>query len=163
MSVGDYAIMQSSIAYQTSKKIASDGYHRTAFTSRRVGEAIRNISLDINTDNPALSTVKLEDTLRVQIEILKHYVYESQIDSPKLKISEYRGKQIVKEIFSFLVEDEGYKILPNDYQELYHCAETKEEKYRVIGDFIAGMTDRYCSEFYYRIKSENPKTIFKPF
>lgn len=33
---------------------------------------------------------------------------------------------------------------------------------RVICDFIAGMTDRYAMEFYGRLFSENPQTIFKP-
>lgn len=94
---------------------------------------------------------------------MKHYVYESQIDSPKLKIAEYRGKQIVKDIFSVLIEEDGHKLLPEDFQLLFKSANSREEEKRLIVDFIAGMTDRYCVEFYYRIKSENPKTIFKPY
>ena len=38
-----------------------------------------------------------------------------------------------------------------------------QEKYRCICDFISGMTDKYAIEFYGRLKSENPETIFKPF
>jgi dGTPase len=33
----------------------------------------------------------------------------------------------------------------------------------VICDFIAGMTDAYAIDFYARLKSENARTIFKPF
>ncbi|MFZ0507302.1 MAG: hypothetical protein WAM29_04215, partial [Methylocella sp.] len=35
-------------------------------------------------------------------------------------------------------------------------------KKRVVCDFIAGMTDRYAVEFYSRIFSDSPQSIFKP-
>lgn len=158
-----YAIIASSTAYQTSKRVASNGFFRTEFTSRQVGEAIRNIEFELNEDLPLLSKVMLKNDYAVKHEILKHFVYESQIDSPKIRIAEYRGKEIVKEIFELLHNGNGFKLLPFDYQFLYDSAGTVDEKSRVISDFISGMTDRYCSEFYYRIKSENPKSIFKQF
>lgn len=159
----DYAVTKASAAYHTSKKLASDGFFRTQFTSRQVGEAIRGVKIDLDNDCPALSKVTLDHDLKIKIEILKHYVYESQIDSPKLKIFEYRGKEIIKDIFDVLTKEDSYKLLPADYQYLFKNAEGETEEKRIVCDFISGMTDRYCSEFYYRIKSENPKTIFKPF
>ncbi len=86
----------------------------------------------------------------------------SQITSPRLKIAEYRGKEIVTKIFTTLNEDKGDELLPIDVQEVYLAADEKYRK-RIICDFVASMTDKYAIEFYGRLTSENPETIFKPF
>lgn len=158
-----FAITLSSAAYQASKKIASDGYYRTAFSSRRVGQAIRNVSIRIDKNHPSLSEIQLNDDVKVGIEVLKHFIYESQVNSPKLKISEYRGKQIVSEVFDILINNDGLPLLPDDIQKMIEKSYSYLDKQRIICDFISGMTDRYCVEFLYRIKSENPATIFKPY
>jgi len=80
--------------------------------------------------------------------------------SPRLKIVEYRGKEIVRELFNILMEG-GIDLLPPDYGILY-ASVAEDEKQRVICDFIAGMTDRYAVEFYGRLRSVEPQTIFKP-
>jgi dGTPase len=82
------------------------------------------------------------------------------IQSPRLKVVEYRGFEIVAAIFDALSDDAGKQLLPPDFQQLY--AQTND-KPRVICDFIAGMTDAYAVELYARLKSENATTIFKPF
>ena len=58
-------------------------------------------------------------------------------------------------------EKDGFRLLPDDYQGVF-LSISDDEKERVICDFIAGMTDRYALEFYGRLTSENPQTIFKP-
>ena len=60
------------------------------------------------------------------------------------------------------MEKDGYRLLPEDFQSIYFQAKTDEGKRRVICDFVAGMTDRYAVEFYGRLFSQNPQTIFKP-
>ncbi|MBQ7706751.1 MAG: hypothetical protein IJT72_03105, partial [Lachnospiraceae bacterium] len=52
--------------------------------------------------------------------------------------------------------------LPEDYRKLYMLKTDDSWHSRVVCDFIAGMTDRYALEFYGRLFSENPQTIFKP-
>jgi dGTPase len=76
-------------------------------------------------------------------------------------VPEYRGKEIVEVIFLALTQDKGFELLPVDYRNLYEKVSDNERK-RIICDFVSGMTDRYAIEFYGRLKSENPKTIFKP-
>jgi dGTPase len=53
--------------------------------------------------------------------------------------------------------------MPDDYRLLYESTPNEKDKYRIVCDFIAGMTDAYCIEFYARLTSEDPETIFKPF
>jgi len=97
------------------------------------------------------------------VGVLMHFSYIVLVNSSKVKISEYRGRDIICKIFSAIadVDKDGYKLLPEDYQLLYNRVD-QTERQRVICDFIAGMTDRYALEFYCRLYSENPATIFKP-
>ena len=41
------------------------------------------------------------------------------------------------------------------------AAGNRQKEMRVLSDFIAGMTDRYAVEFYGRLHSDLPQTIFK--
>lgn len=154
------------VGYTDSKKIAVDGYERTNFTSQLVGKFIRNVEfLKIDGSIPALSTVQFKKSVKYQVEVLKKFTFYYQILSPKLKIAEYRGKKIVEEIFDILSDTKGgYQLMPSDYQRIFKAfpPNDKLNQMRTICDFIAGMTDRYAIEFWGRLKSEFPQTIFKP-
>ncbi|MGI6366389.1 MAG: hypothetical protein ACOX2G_11835 [Bacillota bacterium] len=84
------------------------------------------------------------------------------INSSRLKVAENRGKEIVKMIFNKLNAPDGDLLLPEDFQRIYSNLKNRTHRKRIICDFIAGMTDRYALEFYGRLFSENPQTIFKP-
>jgi dGTPase len=149
-----------------SRQLQEDGYIRTDFTSKQVGRTIRSVGMnEIDHDIPALSTVKIEKDTAIKVEVLKHIVYESQILSPKVQIVAYRSKDIIGTIFDVLSDEnkEGYTLLPKDFRRIYEAVKNQKDKRRVICDFIASMTDRYALEFYGRLTSENPQTIFKPF
>lgn len=158
----DFANSNVGHQYRVAQLIAKDGSIRTGFTSSIVGRFIRGVELEYNKTNPALSFAKLNSETRILVEILKTFTFMSQITSPRLKIAEYRGKEIVTLIFETLSSKEGYQLLPTDVQAIYNSA-NKDHKMRIICDFIASMTDKYAIEFYGRLKSENPETIFKPF
>ena len=151
-----------SLAYTTASQFQKDGYIRTKFTSNLVGQFIRGVRVKIHNKHLALSSVALSEDLKIKIEALKNYTYCAHIMSPRLKIREYRGQEFVEGIFSALTQSkEGYRLLPKDWQTLYLAQESAQWRLRVVSDFIAGMTDGYALEFYGRLKSENPQTIFK--
>jgi len=152
-------------AYDYSNEICTNGYLRTKQTSALVHNFMSNIKVVLNKKNPVLSKITMKKSIRNQIEVLKRYTYETVIESSRLKVAEYRGKDIVKEIFKALADKKrkGFELLPQDFRNLYDGFKDPSLKNRVICDFIAGMTDRYAVEFYSRLKSENPQTIFKPF
>lgn len=149
-------------SFNLSEEFANNGYQRNYFSSYLVSRFISGLSIDIDHKYPILSKIKVEDEINKQINILKHFSYVFLINSSRLKVVENRGYDIISKMFLRLSSDEGYKLLPEDYQKLYFDASTDQGKKRVICDFIAGMTDRYAIEFYGRLFSENPKTIFKP-
>lgn len=146
-----------------SSRLAADGYLRTQFTADLVSEFLGGVEVAVDEDYPQMSKAFLNEETLKKVECLKHFTFESTIMAPRLRISENRGYDIVKKLFERLSAPKGYLLMPDDFRSLYEsfCDEAKRK--RVICDFIAGMTDRYAVEFYGRLFSENPQSIFKPF
>ncbi len=156
-------MFDASVIYTASTRIKECGYYRSAFTSERIKQALDGVEFIYNPQHPCLSEVKFNNEMLLEIEVLKNLTFVSMIMSPRLKIVEHRGKQIVREIFEALYDQaDGYLFMPDDFQQLYRDMEREEDRARVICDFIAGMTDRYALEFYGRLKSASPESIFKP-
>jgi dGTPase len=148
--------------YRGSRELGSVGYLRTEFTSECVGQFLQGVAFEANYKNPSLSKVTLNTSIRLIVETLKRFTYIALIGSPRLKVSEARGKEVVKDVFGILASNGGYKFLPHDCQTWYARSSSKSEKMRVICDFVAGMTDRYAVEFHARLRSDSPESIFKP-
>ncbi|HEX7908279.1 MAG TPA: dNTP triphosphohydrolase [Paraburkholderia sp.] len=152
--------------YAKSKRIASDGYLRTSFTSDLVREFIGGISVTLNEEFPVLSTIAMKRETRLKIEVLKHLTFEALTMSPRLRLVEYRGRDVVRTIFEALAGDGGYMLLPDDWRTKYLSVPVEDEssRKRVVCDFVAGMTDRYAVEFYARLTSiDSELSFFKPF
>lgn len=151
------------IAQRASREICENGSARTALTSQLVGEFIRSIQFIPNPNNPGLSSVRMAPDTLVRVEVLKCFAFESLIMSPRLRIVQYRAGEIVGEIFRAITnrEKDGHRLMPDDCQAVWNTIDENLQK-RVACDFIAGMTDRYAIEFYGRLKSERPQTLFRP-
>ena len=162
----DLHFFSMTMAGNLSDALAQDGYQRTGLTSSLVGAFIRAVEIgEVNRTCPALSTVRMKEDRKFQVEILKHFVYESQILSPRVQLLSHRSQEIIDTVFDGLSneKEKGHLLLPLDYRQIYDAAGKKPGRMRAVCDFIAGMTDRYAIEFYGRLTSENPETIFKPF
>lgn len=142
-------------------KIATDGYERVRTTSDLVQKFMDGVEIDPNAAVPAVSKARLNlDTFK-KVEVLKNITYEAIIMSPRMRVVEYRGYDVIKAIFEALAERSGHLLLPDDYRDLYQAASGNQKK-RVICDFIAGMTDRYAWQFYNRICGSDDMTIHLP-
>lgn len=160
----DSFLVQAAQLYDTFNEISNSGKLRTKLTSGLVNRFINGVKIDYDQEIPALSKVYLEPQNRVEVEVLKNLTFVTQIESSRVKVSEFRGKEIIGEIFKAIHETPGgYKLMPDDFKKMYaDLPECDKYRKRIVVDFIAGMTDRYAIEFYGRLKSENPQTIFKP-
>jgi dGTPase len=107
-------------AYQSSKTISSDGYTRNQFSSFLVSMFLDGIEFSYDEKNPSQSKVKLNEKIELKVNVLKHFSYVALINSSKLKISEFRGYDIVQSIFTTLANynHDGYKLIPEDFQNL---------------------------------------------
>lgn len=156
------AVIASKAAFVASANLVSDGYSRAKLTSDLVGIFIQGIEVDYDKDYPSQSKVRLNVETFKQVEVLKNFAYQSLIMSPRLKVAEHRGKEIVKQIYEALVEDDGHLLMPDDSRRLYEQIKGIANKRRVICDFIACMTDRYALQFYSRLFGTDHETIYAP-
>jgi dGTPase len=141
-----------------------DGYSRMELTGRLVREAIESVTIKLNKKKPPLSKISMSPEIRTRVIVFKKLVYQLIINSNRDKILSYRARKIISEIFSALREDRGFELLPEDFKEkILQTTDESPDRYRVIADFIACMTDRYAVEFYSRLTSEDFHSIFRPY
>lgn len=164
----EFRIAQIAImAQKLSDAVVQNGYVRAQFTSDLVGQRIRDIGIEVDEDCPALSKLTLPESTRFQIDVLKHLTYELHIKSPRLKLVEYRGHQIISDLFKCYVDDKQGELLPRDWRErlraLSDFGDGEEMRKRLVCDFISGMTDVHALDVYSRLKTTNPAALFRPF
>ncbi|HLO44265.1 MAG TPA: dNTP triphosphohydrolase [Leadbetterella sp.] len=162
-----YLFLAQQYSSKYSKLLVNNGYVRRHFTTQLIDASIDGISVVPNENLPALSKIKVDLDTKKRIEILKKIAFHTQVLSPKLKANERRGKKIVKKIFDSLAPDPNKlektpDLLPEDIKIIYNQKADLNHKLRTICDFISSMTDNYAIEFYARITSKNPISIFKP-
>lgn len=144
-------------------QLGSSSYFRTKLSSELVKNAINAVTLEYDKACPALSKVKLSDAAHLRVEVLKQYVYLATIYSSRVKLSEYRGYEVVKDIFDALSGKRGNVLMPDDVRIRYEAATSKRDlQMRIVCDFVAGMTDRYAMEFWGRLHSDGAQSMFKP-
>ncbi|MBX5146679.1 anti-phage deoxyguanosine triphosphatase [Rhizobium lentis] len=150
-------------AMRASQDLYVDSAKRTKLSSELVHEFIGGVELKIDEEFPALSKVALVKEIRIKVEILKQYTYLSTIYSNRVKLGEYRGTELVTDIFNALEKKNGHLLMPDDVRkQVQDAGKDKALKARHICDFIAGMTDRYAIEFWARLRSDAAESIFKP-
>ena len=137
-----------------------DSLYRTLYTAERVGKLIHQVSIDVNKQFPALSKVKLQRDGLLGVEIFKHLNRALVIHSPKLAIVQYRGKDIVKRVFTAILESNG-ALLSDKWRQAFNDASDESGRRRVVCDFVAGMTDRYAVEYHDALFGEG-KTMYAP-
>jgi dGTPase len=148
--------------YSQSSSLVEIGYLRTDLTSKLVHLFISGIELEPNDDYPMISRVKFDLRTFKMVEVLKKYAYKSIIMSPRLKLTEYRGKEFINKIFDTLMnKEDGRHLLPDDWRNLYFAKDGIPWRMRTVCDFIASMTDRYCVEFYSRLVGIDTPSIHK--
>lgn len=147
-------------------QLARSSYSRLAFTSDLVERFIGGVTFRRNGNSPPLSSVAFDEDTLLCVESIKQYTYVSVIDSPRLRIPEFRGEEVVRTIFESISSEKtkGFRLLPEDVRDTYTSLPKKDldRKLRVICDFVAGMTDSYAVDMYNRLTRDYPTTIFGP-
>ncbi len=121
-------------------------------------------AIELVDQNATLSTSFQEPLLRYKaqhpviaeqtLQIFKDFVYQYVIKQASIQQIEYRGQQIVMELFEALASDPE-RLLPKNTAIRWQQAKANEQNsYRVIADYVAGMTDEYATRLY--------QTLFLP-
>jgi dGTPase len=88
------------------------------------------------------------------LQIFKDFVYQFVIKQTSIQQLEYRGQQVVMELFQALSSDPERLLPKNTAMRWLKAKENKLNHHRVIADYVAGMTDEYATKLY--------QTLFLP-
>jgi dGTPase len=71
---------------------------------------------------------------------IKQYLHENLYDNSVLRADKEQGEQVIGDLFAFFMDS------PNDLPGSYQEKAQQEPLYRVVCDYLAGMTDNYVQE-----------------
>jgi dGTPase len=94
-----------------------------------------------------LFKLEIEPSARRKSSILKTISRVLVFNNPRVTTLNHKGAAILSALFSILVKD--VNLLPYDYREL--VLDRRYCQVRLVGDFIAGMTDTYAQQYYARL------------
>ncbi|MGS0730458.1 anti-phage deoxyguanosine triphosphatase, partial [Shewanella sp. 0m-11] len=95
----------------------------------------------------------LEPAFDAALNVLKQFVFKYVIRKPEIQMLEYKGQQIVMELFEAFISDPE-RLLPLNTQERWLASEKQgENSHRVIADYISGMTDEFAARLHQHLFS----------
>jgi len=95
----------------------------------------------------------LEPHMARVLDVLKNFVSQNVIQIPQVQRFEYKGQQIIMDMFEALAADPE-RLLPTATKEKWQKAEqTSGDGLRVICDYISAMTDAYAQRLHQQLFS----------
>ncbi|MFT5676508.1 MAG: dGTPase [Paraglaciecola sp.] len=81
------------------------------------------------------------------LSVFKTYVFQRVIRKPEIQLLEYKGQQVVMELFQAFASD-PQRLLPENTRKRWAKAHAENNGHRVISDYISGMTDGFAAKLY---------------
>ncbi len=136
-------------------------YHATNHPARRrfmetlIENAVRQIDVQIDEQEPLLSHVHMDRGKLLEIECLKAYTFFTVTNSQSHQIVDHRNRSAIKEIWIKLTKEEGYALIPDDMRQEFYIAINTAAKQgtRFKCDLIAALTDSEAITLYQRLTS----------
>lgn len=139
---------------------SDDHYERKGAIGSLVNRLVTSATLtntEYNFECPLLQyQVALGDAEKQLLNALKEFIFKWVIRRPEMQAQEFKGQQIVMELFDVLsVEPE--RLLPENTRLRYlHQQEHGNNAPRVISDYLSGMTDAYAAKLYQQLFAITP-------
>ncbi|MCE9687673.1 deoxyguanosinetriphosphate triphosphohydrolase family protein [Shewanella sp. AS16] len=93
------------------------------------------------------------------LQVLKLFVFKYVIRKPEIQMLEYKGQQLVMELFEAFASDPE-RLLPLNTQERWREGqEAGLNGHRVIADYISGMTDEFAGRLHQQLFSPKSGVI----
>lgn len=138
------------------KLFASEHHLRKDAIGTLVNGFVTAIEINDNSDfnEPLLRyNAVLEPAFQHALDILKQFVYRRVIRKPEIQMLEYKGQQIVMELFEAFASD-PQRLLPLNTQERWQTTyDNNGNAHRVIADYISGMTDEFAARLHQHLFS----------
>ncbi|MEI6859518.1 MAG: anti-phage deoxyguanosine triphosphatase [Shewanella sp.] len=147
-----------------SKLFSSKHHLRKDAIGTLVNGFVTAIDIQINPDfedNLLRYNASLDNNFSTALEILKQFVFKYVIRKPEIQMLEYKGQQIVMELFEAFDSDPE-RLLPINTQERWRNSRDKGlNSHRVIADYISGMTDEFAARLHQQLFSPNSGSMIE--
>jgi dGTPase len=145
----------------TNNLFSTQNFKRKDAIGALVNALITSIKIEIVDDkfiDPLLAyNAFLEPAMFEVLEILKGFVLNYVIKTPDLQILEYRGQQIVMELFETFNAG-PLRFLPEQVKALYQQQKDSSHQKRIIADYISSLTDNHALRLHASLFSSSPIT-----
>ncbi|WP_114767433.1 anti-phage deoxyguanosine triphosphatase [Vibrio rhodolitus] len=115
--------------------------------------SIKPIDAPFHTHLLAFNAV-LEPNMANALEILKRFVSQYVIQAPHVQVMEYKGQQIIMDIFEALSADPE-RLLPLEIRNSWQALECESQGMRIIADYISSMTDGHAKRLHQQLFSSH--------
>jgi dGTPase len=86
--------------------------------------------------------ISMSENMKKDCNLIKEFLYQNVYNHPKLREKRLKVENITRNLFKYY--SNNFHLLPDDWL----VQEKNESKFRIICDYISGMTDRYASKLY---------------
>ncbi|KDN30540.1 deoxyguanosinetriphosphate triphosphohydrolase [Vibrio fortis] len=140
----------------TEMLFSGEQYRRKDAIGGIVNALLTSISIkpvDASFENPLLShNAYLEPSMDSTLDKLKHFVSEFVIQVPEVQVIEYKGQQIIMDMFEAFSADPE-RLLPLVVKKQWQSHTEECRKMRVIADYISSMTDDLAQKMHQQLFS----------
>ncbi|MFM2598858.1 anti-phage deoxyguanosine triphosphatase [Vibrio fortis] len=140
----------------TEMLFSGEQYRRKDAIGGIVNALLTSISIkpvDASFENPLLShNAYLEPSMDSTLDKLKHFVSEFVIQVPEVQVIEYKGQQIIMDMFEAFSADPE-RLLPLAIKKQWQSHTEECRKMRVIADYISSMTDDLAQKMHQQLFS----------
>jgi dGTPase len=109
-------------------------------------------------------SLDISEEKRNQCALLKAIVWQAIINNEKNATLSRKACTILDGLFNEFADfskKDTRQMFPLDFRERLDSAKSSEERYRVVCDYIAGMTDAYALRVYSRLREPEDTSIFE--
>jgi len=112
----------------------------TGILGRSLGERLNTLIHDIVNNSENQNDIIMSPDIEAAMHHLREYMFESVYRNKKAKGQEEQAERLLETLFDYY--EKHLERLPEEY--LLRMENMNEPSYRVVCDYIAGMTDRYA-------------------
>ena len=91
---------------------------------------------------------QLPSDVGAALKIFKDFVFDHVIKQTQIQRMEYKGQQIVMELFEAFASDPQRLLPQSTCQRWLSACENSQNPQRIIADYLSGMTDEYATKVY---------------
>lgn len=138
-------------------------YERKQSIGGLVNAFMTSISVRENPDysDPLLKyRAELDAQTEAILSVIKDLVKDNVVKIPQVQTLEFRGQYLVIQIFEAIASDPE-RFLTRESARRLNSRMSKTQEYRIICDYIAGMTDEYATRIYERHFLPRQGTVFQ--